>query len=113
MRRAAYRKNIDTTRARVYEQSIQRRFGLSLGDYENMLDEQEGVCAICGAAEAGRNKDGSPRRLHIDHDHSSGQVRSLLCSGCNGGLAGFEEDKLRMGKAINYLNCPSRALRLT
>ena len=103
MRRSGYQREIEKNRARVYEESIQRRFDLSLSDYEGLLEEQGGLCAICGEKETGRDKDGTPRRLQIDHDHSSGQVRSLLCSGCNVGLAGFKEDRKRMGKAIEYV----------
>lgn len=103
MRRVAYRRDLEKNRARVYEESIRRRFGLSLADYEDKLRKQGGLCAICGQPESARNKDGSLRRLQIDHDHDSGQVRDLLCNGCNGGLAGFEDDIWRMGEAIGYL----------
>lgn len=103
MRRAAYRRDLKKSRAREYEKSIRRRFGLSLADYEKKLKEQGGVCAICEQPEPGRNRDGSSRRLQLDHDHSSGRVRDLLCSGCNGGLAGFDDDPWRMVEAIRYL----------
>ena len=103
MRRAAYRRNLDKNRDSVYEQSIRRRFGMSLDAYNDVLAHQGGVCALCGHPEKGSNRDGSQRRLHIDHDHSTGRIRSLLCSGCNAGLGGFKEDPHRMGEAIRYL----------
>lgn len=62
-----------------------------------MLEEQKHVCAICG----GVNKDG--RRLHVDHNHSTGRIRALLCSKCNQALGLFDEDQERMFAAIEYL----------
>lgn len=76
-----------------------RRFGLSVDDYEQMLAEQLGVCAICGAAPEGK-------RLAIDHDHQTGRVRGLLCTFCNIALGGFRDSPELLGRAISYLaNC--------
>jgi formate dehydrogenase maturation protein FdhE len=60
------------------------RYGLSLKDYERMLDDQGGVCAGCFSP-PGKN------RLAIDHDHETGHVRWLLCNHCNSVL-GFARD---------------------
>lgn len=103
MRRAAYKADIERQRAKVYEYSIRRRFGIEMGDYQAMLFKQAGLCRICGRPEPGRNRDGSPRRLHIDHDHKTGKIRELLCSGCNKGLEGFGDDPQVMGEAVEYL----------
>lgn len=102
-RREWRKKNLDKSRDQIYAQSIKRRFGMSLADYEQMLEAQGGVCAICGREEYAKNKDGTSRRLQIDHDHRSGQVRSLLCSGCNHGLGGFDDDPTRLTRAVEYL----------
>lgn len=55
---------------------LARRFGLNPGEYENLLEAQGGVCAICKQP---------PRRnyLSVDHDHSTGRIRGLLCVRCN------------------------------
>lgn len=50
--------------------------GVTLDDYDRMLAEQGGGCAICGAPP-------KTRRLDVDHDHKTGQVRGLLCVRCN------------------------------
>jgi hypothetical protein len=62
-----------------------------------MADIQEGVCAICG----GINKDG--RRLFIDHDHSTGKVRGLLCTKCNFGVGHFNDDVILLLKTVGYI----------
>lgn len=59
--------------------SLWTRYGLTLEDYECMLADQGGACAICGAPPK-RN------RLHVDHDHKTGVVRGLLCARCNSSL---------------------------
>lgn len=52
---------------------------LAPGEYERLLAAQDGHCALCPAT-------GKTRRLHVDHDHKTGQVRGLLCYKCNNAL---------------------------
>lgn len=77
--------------------SLKNLYGLSIEEYHSMLDIQNGKCFICG----GINKSG--RRLHVDHNHSTGKVRSLLCANCNSGIAHFKENISILEKAISYL----------
>lgn len=72
-------------------------FGLTPEDYQQMLVEQNGRCAIC--------KRLPPRGyvLHVDHDHTSGAIRGLLCGECNWGLGHFGDDVVRLQAAIEYL----------
>ena len=58
-------------------------YGISLEQYEVMLSAQGGACAICARPPIGK-------RLHVDHNHSTGMVRALLCRRCNS-LVGFIE----------------------
>lgn len=75
------------------EYHLRRRYGIGVADFERMLAEQGGVCAICGRA--------APE--HVDHDHVSGGVRGILCFNCNGGLGHFRDDVEHLAKAISYL----------
>ncbi len=72
---------------------LKRRYGMTEADFDRVLAEQGGVCAICGAAD--------PR--HVDHDHRSGGVRGILCFTCNGGLGLFRDSELYLSRAIGYL----------
>lgn len=72
-----------------------KKYGLSLKQYEQMLSDQNGVCAICSGK--------TSRRLAVDHDHQTGRVRGLLCGRCNAGLGQFKENPLMLHKAIRYL----------
>jgi hypothetical protein len=73
------------------------KYEMRSSDYELMLSDQDGGCAICG------EKPSKDQRLHIDHDHSTGDVRGLLCMKHNVllGLASDNTDILE--SAIKYL----------
>lgn len=66
--------------------------------YSKALAAQGGACAICGYPASELR-----RRLSIDHDHRTGQVRGLLCTTCNLGLGAFRDDPAVLAKAIEYL----------
>jgi hypothetical protein len=82
---------------RMREGHLKRKYGMTPGDYERLLAEQDGRCAICGGLPA----DG--QSLHVDHCHESGLVRGLLCFNCNAGLGMFDHDGERLGAAATYL----------
>ena len=76
---------------------LRTTYGITIDDYDRMFDEQGGRCRIC-------RSEPSTRRLDVDHDHDTGEVRGLLCSDCNSGIARFKHDPDRLAKAILYLN---------
>ena len=83
---------------------LKKRFGITLKDYEKMLKEQNGVCAICGEEETvldHRTKE--PRSLAVDHDHQTDEIRGLLCTNCNRGIGHFQDNIDLLAKAISYL----------
>jgi hypothetical protein len=79
-----------------------RAFGMSIGDYALMLQAQGGVCAICGQDET-RTVQGRVIRLAVDHSHTHGHVRGLLCAGCNLALGHFESKGVSIEMAVRYL----------
>ena len=79
--------------------NLKKGYGLTIGDWNNLFDRQQGRCAICE-----RHQSEEPMRLHIDHNHRTGQIRNLLCSNCNRMLGCAKESTTILVKAIEYLN---------
>lgn len=73
-----------------------RKFGLKPGDFAAMSAAQNGLCACCGELPGQKG-------LQVDHCHTNGNVRGLLCRSCNLGLGSFKDDPSRLRKAIVYL----------
>lgn len=71
-------------------------YGIGTEEYEKILAEQNGSCKICWAEPTGKS-------LAVDHCHSTGRVRGLLCSRCNQALGLFNDDCDRLQRAIKYL----------
>jgi hypothetical protein len=76
---------------------LRRTYGLTIEDYDAMLDAQGGVCALCGAEPSPK------RRLCVDHCHSTGAIRQLLCQRCNRTLGLFDDDPGWFTRAAEYL----------
>lgn len=90
-------EDYEGTRSKERRHNLKRVFGMSLEEYAIRLQTQQGVCAICG----GLCKSG--RRLAVDHNHTTGKIRDLLCGNCNGGLGKFQDNPELLIKAVNYL----------
>ena len=74
-----------------------RLYGLSAIEFDKMIVQQNGVCAIC------REPEREERSLSVDHDHKTGRDRSLLCSGCNKAIGFLRESPLLARAAAMYL----------
>ena len=85
-------------RRRQTDLRLQREYGITINDYEKIFEEQGGCCAICGIHQSELKKS-----LDIDHCHTSGKVRGLLCNKCNQGLGLFQEERDFLASAISYL----------
>lgn len=83
-----------------------KKYGMTVEDYAAMFVRQKGVCGICAHGETARGSGGSVKLLAIDHCHTTGVVRGLLCSACNQGLGSFRDDVSRLTAAIEYLTGP-------
>lgn len=81
-----------------------KKYGLTQDDYRQMLAKQKGACAICGNPETAL-KVSSEGTLHlaVDHNHTTGEVRELLCRKCNLGISVFEENVEYIANAISYI----------
>ena len=83
---------------------LKKNFGITLETYKSKSEQQQGLCAICNKPEITKdNRTGLVRNLAVDHNHNTGQVRGLLCRGCNQGLGNFQEDLQRLKNAVAYL----------
>lgn len=78
-----------------------RAYGLSHEAWLAMLEAQDGVCAVCGNEETGENQHGR-MALAVDHDHSTGRVRALLCHRCNRALGLLGDDAERVRQLYLY-----------
>ena len=77
---------------------LKKRYGISLEDYNKLFEKQEGCCAICGIHQTEIEKS-----LAVDHCHSTGKVRGLLCFDCNTGIGKLKDDYELVYKAYRYL----------
>lgn len=100
-RREYHRANYHKKKDGIYrDQTFKRMYGIALDDYNRMFTEQGGLCAIC----RGECKTG--RRLAVDHCHTTGKVRGLLCGRCNQGIGAFLDKTALLDAAIKYLSKP-------
>lgn len=100
---AAYRADKSSHRKAQKAYAL-RRYGITEAEYIGMFERQGHACAICGAgiAPRGTSPDKS-QTAHLDHCHTTGRVRGLLCAACNIGLGKFRDDATLMARAITYL----------
>jgi hypothetical protein len=82
-----------------YENHLKWDFGITIEEYDKILAEQDGRCAICGSTDPGKGK----TRFSVDHDHKTGKVRGLLCDPCNNGIARFNDNTDILKSAIYYI----------
>lgn len=87
---------------------LKYRYGITLEDYDRMLLEQDGKCAVCGTTDT-RNGKG---RFDIDHNHETGQVRGLLCGKCNRGIGMLDDSIDRVTQVLSYLMSFESVLQL-
>jgi hypothetical protein len=80
------------------QKDIQKMYGVSISDYENMIRTQGGRCALCGGLFSIEN-----RNPCIDHDHKTGIVRGILHNKCNRALGLLRDDPLMCDLAASYL----------
>ena len=75
--------------------NLKRNYGVTVEDYNKIFESQQGCCFICG-----RHQIEFKRHLCIDHNHTTGKIRKLLCSPCNVGLGYYELKKEEFEKYL-------------
>lgn len=78
---------------------LRRYYGMTEGDFDEMLKTQNGVCAICGRLSEHKAK----QNLCVDHDHTTGAVRGLLCSFCNSAIGYLSDNPERAMNVVKYI----------
>lgn len=110
-----YQKNKEriNKRQRIYSSGggNLRRYGISVVDYEKMLNSQRGVCAICKKKETSLFN-GKVKKLSVDHCHNTNIVRGLLCNSCNRGLGYFIDSVDILKNALIYLKKYDKVTRV-
>lgn len=75
------------------------RFATTFLRVQQLIDDQGGVCAICG-------REPTTEKLNHDHDHLTGRLRGMLCGPCNRGLGALGDQIEALERAIEYLKNP-------
>jgi hypothetical protein len=86
--------------AATRSRNLLKAHGMQEEDFDELCELQGGVCALCDGIPSGR---GPNKFLHVDHDHTSGVLRMLLCSNCNTALGLMKDNPDLLRKAAEYL----------
>jgi len=101
LRKSHCRQCLNESRARHSRTNPKEMYGLTAEQYQQLLHQQNGKCAICnGCVNSSRIKH---TELCIDHCHETGVVRGLLCSRCNLGIGNFGDRLDLIKSAVKYL----------
>ena len=93
-----YHKNRERILKYKIDYQRKKKYNLSRKDYDTMVKNQNGVCAICHGLCTRHD------RLSVDHCHTTNKVRGLLCDRCNRGLGNFKDNITFLNRAIEYLS---------
>lgn len=99
LRHREYKRN----REKYLARERRKAYGISNSEYQRLLIQQGNKCALCGSPERSK-RNGKLMQLAVDHCHTKGHVRGLLCMSCNNGLGRFRHDIPTIKRAIAYLN---------
>lgn len=83
---------------KVAAKRLERKYGITSEQRAEMFEAQKGRCKICGKHESEQR-----RALAVDHCHTTGAVRGLLCDNCNRGIGYFRDNHEVLKAAIKYL----------
>ncbi len=92
------RYNAGTGKINSKKATLKNKFGMTLEEYSTLLEQQNHQCAVCSTPRSLLKRD-----LSVDHNHSTGKIRGLLCDNCNIALGHLKEDIQRMNNMIQYV----------
>ena len=98
--RPCYLKSIRKTKEEYRNKNLKSAYGIDILEYNEILEGQDGRCAICGGTDP---KLGAVKNLCVDHCHDTGKVRGILCNSCNRGIGLLGDNIATLQNAINYL----------
>lgn len=90
------RLTLEQRKQRSLRYNLWHQYGMTISDYMALVELQQGACAICHSLPP------EGKRLHIDHCHTTGKVRGLLCQRCNQGMIAVDHYEGFCEKAIAY-----------
>lgn len=102
--KARCRKYNKNNKPSILNNLLVRKYGITLSQFNAILEKQNHVCAICKRPERAidpRTK--KPRRLSVDHCHKTGEVRGLLCTPCNQAIGQLQDNPDVLHAAVEYL----------
>ena len=96
----AYRQTVCRECEREYARTrnLERRYGITYEERDELLAGQDGRCAACGT-----DNPGTKLGFMVDHDHDTGEIRGILCHHCNSALGHAKDDTQRLAGLILYL----------
>lgn len=96
-RKKDYNRDYYTSQSR--RNQIMKKYGITLEQYEELLEKQDHKCAICD-----KHKDEFKINLAVDHNHITGEIRGLLCAYCNHRVIGRHRDGNLLRKMADYVD---------
>ena len=95
------RENADRARKSRRGRNLKAKYGITIEEYDTILEEQGGRCAICGSHS---NESAFHTEFFaVDHCHETGRIRGLLCNNCNRALGFLKDDPVVVSSALTYL----------
>ena len=88
----------NNNKERYYGNSIKRKYGVTLSEYNALRAKQNYRCAICGDHENDVGK-----KMYVDHNHDTGKIRKLLCTRCNVGIGMMRDNPEILENAAKYI----------
>ncbi len=92
------------TRLTIRGRNVRYKYGIELDEFVGMYEDQGGQCVICSIdVDLYAPEDRKANVAHVDHCHTTGKIRALLCHQCNVGIGAFREDIEVLENAIQYI----------